>query len=582
MLYLSKIDEKMNAEAGTTPNNLHTEKPWLKSYPTGVSHEINPDKYRNIVELFDESVKQFANNEAFVHMDVVLTYKELDKLSDHFAAYLTNVVGLKKGDRIAIQMPNMLQFPVAMFGALKAGLTVVNTNPLYTPKEMKHQFNDSGAVAIVILANFAHSLEQIIKDTSIKTVIVTEIGDLFPGLKKHIVNLVVKYVKKMVPAYNLPGAIPFNSTLKEGAKHKLVRPTVANTDTAFLQYTGGTTGVSKGATLSHRNIIANMEQIFGWVGTAFVPGKEIVITALPLYHIFALTVNCLAIFKVGGKNVLITNPRDMPAFMKDLKKYPFTVFTGVNTLFNGLMNQPDFKEIDFSHLRMSLGGGMAVQDAVAVRWKELTGNALLEAYGLSETSPGLTANPVDGSHKLGYIGLPIPSTDIAIADDEGNFLPAGERGEIWAKGPQVMSGYWNKPDETANVFHNGWFKTGDIGIMDEEGFFKIVDRKKEMVLVSGFNVYPSEVENVIASHPKVAEVGVIGVPDDRTTEAVKAFVVKKDDSLTAEEVIAHCKQGLTAYKCPKHVEFKTELPKTPVGKILRRALKEEDEAKRKG
>ncbi|CAN5412307.1 long-chain-fatty-acid--CoA ligase FadD [soil metagenome] len=570
----------MNIEAGSVQDNIRLEKPWLKSYPKGVKHEIDPDKYKSIVELFDESVRQYANLEAFVHMDVSLTYNQLDKLSDDFASYLTNVAGLKKGDRIAIQMPNMLQFPVAMFGSVKAGLIVVNTNPLYTPKEMKHQFNDSGAVAIVILSNFANNLEEIIKDTQIKTVIVTEIGDLFPVVKKLLVNFVVKYVKKMVPPFNLPGAILFNTALKEGAQHTLVRPNIVNTDVAFLQYTGGTTGVSKGATLSHRNIIANMEQIFGWVGSAFVPGKEIVMTALPLYHIFALTVNCLAIFKVGGKNILITNPRDMPSFLKELKKYPITVFTGVNTLFNGLMNQPEFKNINLKSLRMSLGGGMAVQDTVATRWKQMTGSDLLEAYGLSETSPGLTANPVDGSHKLGFIGLPIPSTDVVIADDEGNFLPAGERGEIWAKGPQVMSGYWNKPEETANVFKDGWFKTGDIGIMDEEGFFKIVDRKKEMVLVSGFNVYPSEVENVIAAHPKVGEVGVIGVPDDKTTEAVKAFIVKKDDSLTVEEVIAHCKQALTAYKCPKHVEFKTELPKSPVGKILRRTLKEEDEAKR--
>ncbi len=568
-------------EAGATQTQNQIERPWLKSYPKNVQQEINPDKYKNIAELFDESVRQYADLHAFVHMDVTLTYKQLDKLTDDFGAYLSNVLGLKKGDRIAIQMPNMLQFPVAMFGAIKAGLTVVNVNPLYTPHELKHQLNDSGAIAIVILSNFASNLEQIVAQTKIKTVIVTDIGDLFPGLKKHIVNLVVKYVKKMVPAYSLPGHIRFSTALSEGAKHKLVRPAVVNTDVAFLQYTGGTTGLSKGATLTHRNIIANMEQIFGWVGTAFIPGKEIIITALPLYHIFALTVNCLAIFKVGGKNVLITNPRDMPAFLKELKKYKFTVFTGVNTLFNGLMNQPEFKTFDFSQLRMSLGGGMAVQDIVATRWKEMTGSDLVEAYGLSETSPGLTANPVDGTHKLGYIGLPIPSTEVVIADDEGNFLPAGERGEIWARGPQVMSGYWQKPEETANVFHNDWFKTGDIGIMDEEGFFKIVDRKKEMVLVSGFNVYPSEVENVIASHPKVLEVGVIGVPDDKTSEAVKAFVVKKDDSLTVEEVIAHCKQNLTAYKCPKHVEFKTELPKTPVGKILRRALKEADQANKK-
>lgn len=568
----------MTVETGTTTNNIEEiSKIWLKSYPAGVPHNIDPDKYKNIAQLFDESVKQYASNQAFVHMDVSLTYAELDKLTDDFGAYLTNVLGLKKGDRIAIQMPNMLQFPVAMFGAIKAGLVVVNVNPLYTPNEMRHQFNDSGVEAIVILANFASNLQQVIKDTKIKTVIVTEIGDMFPFIKKHLVNFVVKNVKKMVPAYSLPGAIKFNTALKEGAKHKLVRPEVVNTDVAFLQYTGGTTGLSKGATLSHRNIIANMEQIFAWVGSAFIPGKEIIITALPLYHIFALTVNCLAIFKVGGKNVLITNPRDMPAFMKDLKKYPFTVFTGVNTLFNGLMNQPDFKEIDFSTLRMSLGGGMAVQDAVAIRWKELTGSPLLEAYGLSETSPGLTANPVDGTHKLGFIGLPIPSTQVVIADDAGNFMPVGERGEIWAKGPQVMSGYWNKPDETANVFHDGWFKTGDIGVMDADGFFKIVDRKKEMVLVSGFNVFPSEVENVIASHPKVLEVGVIGVPDEKSTEAVKAFVVRKDSSLTEQEVIAFCKENLTAYKCPKYVVFKDELPKSNVGKILRRKLKEEDE-----
>lgn len=572
----------MEATSNSSHTELHQmieERFWLKNYPEGAPHDIDPDSYGSVIELFEESVKKYPNNVAFVNMDVEMTYKELDETSRNFASFLQNDLKLQKGDRIAIMMPNLLQFPVAMFGAIRAGLILVNTNPLYTPKEMQHQFKDSGAKAIVIVDNFAFNLEKVLKNTDIQHVITTSIGDLFPGLKKTIVNFVVKYVKKMVPSYNIPGAIKFNDALKRGAKGQYKKPDVKNTDVAFLQYTGGTTGLSKGATLTHRNIIANMEQIFAWVGPRFEEGKEVIVTALPLYHIFALTVNCLAFFKVGGKNILITNPRDMKAFMKDLKKNRMTVFTGVNTLFVGLMNQPDFDEVDYSALKMSLGGGMAVQDVVAKQWEERTGSPLLEAYGLSETAPGLTANPVDGSHQIGTIGLPIPSTRIMLADDDGNPVAIGERGEIFAKGPQVMLGYWEKEEETSNVFHNGWFKTGDIGIMFEDGFTKIVDRKKEMILVSGFNVFPNEVENVIVNHEKVLEVGVIGVPDEKTTEAVKAFVVKKDHSLDKEELVAFCREHLTAYKCPKHIEFRDELPKTNVGKILRRALKEEENNK---
>lgn len=561
-------------EATATTDNASI---WLKSYPQGVPAEIDPDRYGSILELLEESFSKYADKVAFVNLDVNMTYRQLDVASRNFASYLQNVVGLKQGDRIAIQMPNLLQFPVAMFGAMRAGLVVVNTNPLYTPHEMKHQFNDSGVTAIVILENFAYNLAEILPQTKIKTVIVSRIGDMLGNPKGTIVNLVVKYVKKMVPEYKLPEFTWFKSTLEKGSKHAYKKPTIKNTDIALLQYTGGTTGLSKGACLSHRNVIANMEQIFAWVGGYFKEGEEVVITALPLYHIFALTVNCLAFAKIGGKNILITNPRDMPAFIKDLKKSKMTVFAGVNTLFVGLMNQPDFKNVDFSHLKLTVAGAMAVQSAVSKQWREITGTDIIEAYGLSETSPGLVGNPVDGTHRIGYIGLPIPSTKIRIADDNGNEVPIGERGEIWAKGPQVMLGYWNQEAETANVFHDGWFKTGDIGIMDETGFIKIVDRKKEMILVSGFNVYPNEVEDAITSHPKVLEAGVIGIPDAKTTEAVKAFVIKKDESLTVEELMQHCRENLTAYKCPKVIVFRKELPKSNVGKILRRKLKEEEE-----
>jgi long-chain acyl-CoA synthetase len=545
---------------------------WYKSYPKGVPHTIDLHKYPSLVHVFDNAVAKFGNLVAFQNMDVTMTYNQLKERVDAFTWYLQNKTTLKPGDRIAIQMPNLLQFPVAMFGALKAGLVVVNTNPLYTSQEMLHQYKDSGAKAIVILENFASNYEQIKGQLNIETVIVTRIGDLLGGLKGSIVNFVVKKIKKMVPSFNLPEAISFKDVLNQGMGKVPNAVSVSHDDIAFLQYTGGTTGVSKGAMLTHGNICGNLSQIDGWLTGLFEDGKEVVITALPLYHIFALTANCITFFNYGSRNVLITNPRDMKAFMKDLKKNPFSLITGVNTLFNGLLNQPDFKNLDFSKLKVSLGGGMAVQDAVAIKWQEVTGTPLLEAYGLSETSPAATINPTDGSHKMGTIGLPIPSTEIRIFDDEKNEVAQGERGEIGIKGPQVMKGYWQREEATNECMHNSYFLTGDIGIMTEDGFFKIVDRKKEMVCVSGFNVYPSEVEAVIFSHPKVLEVGVRSEPDPKTTEAVAAFIVKKDESLTEQEIKDWCRENLTAYKVPKIVHFRDELPKSNVGKILRRLL----------
>ncbi len=552
------------------------EKLWLKSYPKGVPETINPDHFGSLLEFMDDCLKQYGDKPGYENLGVIMTYNEVDKQARNFAAFLQSK-GLKKGDRIAVQMPNMIQYAITVMGALRAGLTVVNTNPLYTPQEMRHQFNDSGATALVIVANFAASLQTILAETKLKTVIITEVADVVPGIKGWVMNMAIKYVKKMVPPFDIPNAIKFNDALAEGAKAKYTKPDVQNSDLAFLQYTGGTTGVSKGAMLTHRNILANMEMLVAW--TFFKldkPGEEIIITALPLYHIFALTFNFFGPMRYGAKNVLITNPRDMDGFVAELKRHKFSVISGVNTLFNGLLNHPEFANCDFSHLKISLGGGMAVQDAVAEKWEKVTGCVLNEAYGLTETSPGLTVNPMDGTHRRGYIGLPIPSTEIGIFNDDNQMVPLGERGEIWARGPQIMLGYWQRPDETANVMHDNWFKTGDIGVMDESGFIKIVDRKKEMILVSGFNVYPNEVENAIALHPKVLEVGVIGVPDDKSHEAVKAFIVKKDPSLTADEIKEFCKQHLTGYKVPKHVEFRTELPKTNVGKILRRVLKDTD------
>ena len=551
---------------------MSTKHPWYQSYPKEVEQEINPDQYSSIVEILENSMDQYRDLVAYENMGKTLTFGQVDELSLNFASYLQHEVGLKKGDRIALQMPNLLQYPVALFGALRAGLIVVNTNPLYTPREMKHQFQDSGAVAIVIVANFAHNLEQIIGETSIKTVIVTKLGDML-GLKGGIVNFVVKYVKKMVPAYNLPNAISFNKALSVGASSSFAKPEISLEDDAFLQYTGGTTGVAKGATLSHKNVVANILQCDQWFLNT-EKGGELVVTALPLYHIFALTVNCFLMFSIGAKNILITNPRDMKAFIGELKKIKMTVFTAVNTLFNGLLHQPDFANVDFSKLKYSIGGGMAVQGPVAKHWREVTGKALAEGYGLSETAPVLSVNPLDGTDQIGTIGTPMPSTEMCIMDEDGNQLPQGETGEICAKGPQVMAGYWQLPNETKESFFGEWFRTGDIGLMNPDGFFKIVDRKKDMILVSGFNVYPNEVEEVIVSHYKVLEVAAIGVADEKTTEAVKVFVVKKDPSLTAEEVMQYCKKDLTNYKRPKHIEFIDELPKSNVGKIIRRLLRE--------
>ncbi|MEM7655151.1 MAG: AMP-binding protein [Bacteroidota bacterium] len=549
-------------------------RPWHKSYPTGVPHEVDTTPYASVVDFVNQNLKKYGNAPAYVNMGKELSFAEVDRLSQDFAAYLQRL-GLKKGDRIALQMPNLLQYPVILFGAIRAGLIIVNTNPLYTEREMAHQFKDSGAKAIVILANFADKLEKVLPKTDIEHVIITKIGDMIGGLKGAIVNFVVKYVKKMVPAYSLPQAIPFKKALNAGAGMTFREVSVNAKDVGFLQYTGGTTGLSKGATLTHGNVVANMLQIAAYLGNKLEERKEIVITALPLYHIFAFTVNCLTMLQYGAKNVLITNPRDMPGFIKDLKAHPFTLITGVNTLFNGLLNQPNIQEVDFSALKLAVGGGMAVQTAVNDHWKKVTGTPILEGYGMSETSPVLTTNPTDGTDRIGTIGLPVPGTDLKILDDDGNEVAVGERGEICAKGPQVMSGYWEKPNETAQVFHKGgWLRTGDIGVMDEDGFFKIVDRKKDMILVSGFNVYPNEVEDVVAMHPGVLEVAAIGVPDDKSTEAVKVFIVKKDPNLTPEEIRAYSKENMAGYKVPKHVEFRDELPKSNVGKIIRRMLKE--------
>ena len=545
--------------------------PWLKSYPDFVSPttEIN---YQNIVEIYDQSIKNFGDNVAYKNMDVELTYKEIDKHVNALIWFFQNKTNLKKGDKVALQMPNLLQYPVAIFACLKAGLVIVNTNPLYTADEMLHQYKDSGAKAVIIVENFAFNLEKILSQTGIETVITTTIGDLLGGLKGSIVNFVIRKIKKMVPSYSLPESISLKNILKENSGKKGNSVNINNDDTAFLQYTGGTTGVSKGAELTHGNICANVSQVESWIGKNISEGEEVIITALPLYHIFALTANCLTFFRYGSKNILITNPRDMPKFCADLKKNPFTAITGVNTLFIGLMNQEVFKNLDFSKMKLALGGGMAVQDVVAEQWEKLTGCALLEAYGLSETSPAATINPWNGKHQIGSIGLPLPSTDIKILDDNMKEVKVGEPGEIAIKGPQVMKGYWNRPEETKKSMHGDYFLTGDVGTMDEKGFFKIVDRKKEMILVSGFNVYPNDVEKAISENPKVLEVGVRGEKKEDGTEFVRAFIVKKDPSLTEDEIINFCREKLTNYKVPKSISFREDLPKSNVGKILRRLL----------
>ncbi len=545
--------------------------PWIKSYPDFVSKNIDLN-YNSLVEIYDTAVSKFGPQTAYKNMGVEITYKDVDRHVDALVWYFQNKTDLKKGDKIALQMPNLLQYPIVIFACLKAGLVIVNTNPLYTADEMLHQYNDSGAKAIIILENFAFNLEKILDKTQIKTVITTTIGDMLGGFKGALVNFVIRKIKKMVPAYNLKQNILLKDIIKESLGKKGNPVELIKSDTAFLQYTGGTTGVSKGAELTHGNICANVSQVEEWIGSNINEGKETIITALPLYHIFALTANCVVFFRYGAKNILITNPRDMKSFCKDLKNNPFSAITGVNTLFIGLMNQEVFKNLDFSQLKLALGGGMAVQDFVAKEWEELTGCALLEAYGLSETSPAATINPYNGKHKIGTIGLPLPNTEIKIFDDNKKEVATGEPGEIGIKGPQVMKGYWNRPDETANCMHGDFFLTGDIGIMDEDGFFKIVDRKKEMILISGFNVYPNDVEKAIAENPKVLEVGVRGEKNEDGTEFVCAFIVKKDPSLTEEEVIEFCRTKLTNYKVPKSISFREELPKSNVGKILRRFL----------
>ncbi|TZF91293.1 long-chain fatty acid--CoA ligase [Cognatilysobacter lacus] len=552
-------------------------RPWLASYPAGVPAEVDVDEYPSIVSVLQSAIEKYRDRPAFSSLGKTITYAEVDVLSARFAAYLLGELKLKRGDRVAIMLPNCLQYPIALFGVLRAGLTVVNVNPMYTARELAHQLEDSGTVAILVMDNFAHTVQETLHETPLKYVITTALGDCLDFAKRTAVNFVVRYVKKMVPDYDIPHALRFNEVIEAGESLAFSDADVdiEPEDIAFLQYTGGTTGVAKGAMLTHRNLVANMQQAAAWIGTNVRYGEETIITALPLYHIFALTANGLVFMKFGGLNHMITNPRDMPGFVKELQKTKFTAITGVNTLFNGLLHTPGFEKVDFSRLHMTLGGGMAVQRAVAERWKQVTGCTLVEAYGLTETSPAACINPMDLPEYNGAIGLPIPSTDACLKDDDGNLSGPGEIGELCIKGPQVMRGYWNRPDETAKVMDaEGWLHTGDMARMDERGFFYIVDRKKDMILVSGFNVYPNEVEDVIAMMPQVLEVAAVGVPDERSGEAVKVVIVAKDPSLTAEQVIAHARENLTGYKLPRYVEFRKELPKTNVGKILRRELRQ--------
>ena len=553
------------------------ERIWLKSYPAGMPADVTWDENQSIGELFEKSCKEFAERPAFHCMGKTLTFAQIDKKSRDFAAWVQSK-GLGKGTRVAIMMPNCLQYPIVLFGTLRAGYTVVNVNPLYTARELEHQLKDSGAEVIVILENFANTLEEVLPRTPVKHVVVASLGDLL-GVKGAIVNFVVRNVKKMVPAFELPNAQRFNAMLKEGAGLGMKPFPTSQEDIAFLQYTGGTTGVSKGAMLTHRNILANIAQSEGNLRNGLGGETPVIITALPLYHIFSLTVNCLLMAKMGGLNVLITNPRDIPGFIKELAKHRYNMITGVNTLFNAFLNNPDFHKLDFSHVKISVGGGMAVQKAVAERWKQVTGKVLLEGYGLTETSPVATMNPPSLPEYNGSIGFPVPSTYIAIRDDNNKDLPVGGTGEICIKGPQVMKGYWQRPEETVKVLDkDGFLHTGDIGIMDEQGFIRIVDRKKDMILVSGFNVYPNEIEQVVAMHPGVLEVAAIGVPDEHSGEVPKLFIVKKDPALTEKDIFEHCKEQLTGYKRPKYIEFRADLPKTNVGKILRRALRDEKKA----
>ena len=549
-------------------------RPWLKHYPANMPANIDPNTYKNLLEVLDITFKKYRYKTAFTCFGKDMTFDEVDRYSKQFAAYLHSR-GLEPGDKLAIMMPNILQYPIVLFGALRAGLVIVNTNPLYTPREMKHQFNDSGATAIVIIENFAYHLESILSEVPIKTVIVASMGELVGGLKGGLINFMVRRVKKMVPKFNIPSTVSVKHAIKEGAKFSIKPFESKPEDIVALQYTGGTTGLSKGAMLTNRNLVANMLQMRCSCGVVLKDdGSEVAFCPLPLYHIFAFTVNCMGLFSMGARNILIPNPRDLPAVIKEIKTYRPTIFVGINTLFNALLNHPDFEKLDHSALVFGLGGGMAMNRAVSEKWQQITKSPLVEGYGMTETSPCASTNPADGTGKLGSIGMPLPSTEMRIVDESGNPLSIGETGEIQIKGPQVMKGYHNRPDATAEVLKDGWMSTGDIGIMDEDGYFKIVDRKKDMILVSGFNVYPNEIEDVLAMHPKVMESAAVGVKDAKSGELVKVFVVKKDQSLTEEEILEHCRINLTPYKIPKFIIFKDDLPKTNVGKILRRELRD--------
>jgi long-chain acyl-CoA synthetase len=555
-------------------NQAEVERIWLSSYAQGVPTDIDTSAYASLAQVLETSCDKFRELPAYENMGATLSYDDVDRLSQDFASYLQNVLGLNKGDRVALMMPNLLQYPIAVFGVLRAGMVVVNVNPLYTPRELEHQLKDSGARVIVIVENVCATLQAVVDKVPLEAVITTQIGDLFGFPKSLLTNFMVKQVKKLVPAWDIPGTIPFRTALVRGKAQPYHRVTLTHEDIAFLQYTGGTTGLSKGAKLTHGNMVANLVQMDAWIGPVLTKGKDVIVTALPLYHIFALTVNCLMFLQAGGKNVLITNPRDMPGFIKTLAASKFTAFSGVNTLFNGLLHTPGFDQVDFKGLKFSMGGGAAVQQAVAEKWQKVTGVGLVEGYGLSETSPVVTVSPLDKPGWNGTIGVPVSSTWVSLRDDSNQPVPIGQPGELCVKGPQVMRGYWNKPEENAKAFTaDGYFRTGDVAVMDDKGYFKIVDRKKDMILVSGFNVYPNEIEAVVALHPGVLESACIGVPDDKSGEAVKVFVVKKDPALTVEALREHCKQNLTGYKVPKLIEFRDALPKSPVGKILRRELR---------
>lgn len=558
------------------------EKIWLDNYPLDAPKTINVEEYQSLIEMFENAVQRHPDIPAYINMGQILTYRKLEERSRAFAAYLQNELRLEKGERIALMMPNLLQYPIALFGALRAGLVVVNVNPLYTPRELEHQLNDSGAKAIVIVSNFAATLEKVVFNTPIKHVILTRMGDQLSFGKRTLVNFVVKYIKKLVPKYKLPHAVSFREALSIGKQRQYVRPTVSADDLAFLQYTGGTTGVAKGAMLSHRNMVANIMQA-KWVAHPItkIKAQRIALIALPLYHVFALTANCLLFVELGITGLLITNPRDIPGLIKELKKYPVVAITGVNTLFNALLNNEMLKEVDFSNLRLTIGGGAAIQRAVAERWHKTTACHIIEGYGMTECSPLISATRNDSVEYSGSIGVPVPNTDIRVVDEQGNDVPKGERGELWVKGPQVMQGYWQRPEESDDVLKDGWMATGDIVTFGDDLNLRIVDRKKDMIIVSGFNVYPNEIEDVVALHPKVNEVVAIGLPSDKTGESIKVYVTKKDESLTRDELRNHCRQHLTGYKIPRDIEFRDELPKSNVGKILRRVLRDEELARLK-